>query len=94
MEPSKKGTSAVYSVANQPICETERESPAQRMDWWLPKGRGLGEQWTGRLHLADVNFLYTEWINNAFLLYSTGNYIQYPVTNKNGKEYEKEYMYN
>ena len=30
------------------------------------------------------------------LLYSTGNYIHYPVINHNGKEYEKEdiYMYN
>ena len=27
------------------------------------------------------------------LLYSTGNYIQYPVINLNGKEYEKEYIY-
>ena len=27
------------------------------------------------------------------LLYSTGNYIQYPVINHNGKEYEKEYIY-
>ena len=31
--------------------------------------------------------------NNRFLLYSTGNYIQYPVTNHNGKEYDKEYIY-
>ena len=33
---------------------------------------------------------------NKVLLYSTGNYIQYPVINHNGKEYEKEYisMYN
>ena len=36
--------------------------------------------------------LYTEWINKV-LLYSTGNYIQYPVINHNGKEYEKEYIY-
>ena len=28
---------------------------------------------------------YTEWINNKVLLYSTGNYIQYPVINHNGK---------
>ena len=32
------------------------------------------------------------------LLYSTGNYIQYPVINHNGKEYEKNiyqlYTYN
>ena len=26
-------------------------------------------------------------------VYSTGNYIQYPVINHNGKEYEKEYIY-
>ena len=29
-----------------------------------------------------------------FLPYSTGNYIQSPVMNHNGKEYEKQYMYN
>ena len=29
-------------------------------------------------------------INNNVLLYSTGNYIQYPVVNHNGKEYKKE----
>ena len=27
------------------------------------------------------------------LLYSTGNNIQYPVINHNGKDYEKEYIY-
>ena len=31
--------------------------------------------------------------NNKVLLCSTGNYIQYSVTNHNGKEYEKEYIY-
>ena len=31
--------------------------------------------------------------NNKVLLYSTGNYIQYPVISHNGKEYEKEYIY-
>ena len=30
--------------------------------------------------------------NNKVLLYSTGNYIQYPVINHNGKEYEKIYV--
>ena len=29
---------------------------------------------------------YIGWINNEVLLYSTGNYIQYPVINHNGKE--------
>ena len=34
--------------------------------------------------------LYLGWINNKIPLYSTGNYIQYPIRNHNGKEYEKE----
>ena len=32
-------------------------------------------------------------IKNKVLLFSTGNYIQYPVIKHNGKEYEKEYIY-
>jgi len=35
--------------------------------------------------------LYVGWINNKVLLCSTGNHIQYPVINHNGKEYEKIY---
>ena len=27
------------------------------------------------------------------LLWNTGNYIQHPVINHNGKEYKKEYVY-
>ena len=30
---------------------------------------------------------YLEWINNKVLMYSTGNYIQYPVIHHNRKEY-------
>ena len=30
--------------------------------------------------------------NNKVLLYSIGNYVQYPVINYIGKEYEKEYL--
>ena len=47
------------------------------------------EGWIEILGLADAN-LYIEWKNNKVLQYSTGNYIQYPVINHNGKEYEKE----
>ena len=42
------------------------------------------------IHMHKQNL----WINNKVLLYSTGDYIQHPVINQNGKEYEKEYMYN
>jgi len=58
----------------------------------VDKGRGVGG-WNGSLGLADANkYIYTEWINNKILLYSTGNYIQYPEINHNGREYEKECM--
>ena len=38
--------------------------------------------------VSRCKLLYIQWINNKVLLYSTGNYIQYPVINQNGKEYE------
>ena len=46
--------------------------------------------------VSRCKLLNTECINNKVLLYSTGNYIQYPVINHNGKEYKREciYMYN
>ena len=37
--------------------------------------------------LEGCKLLYIEWINNEVLLYSTGNYIQYPEINHKGKEY-------
>ena len=39
--------------------------------------------------ISRCKLLYTEWINNKVLLYSTGNYIQYPVINHKGKEIKK-----
>ena len=42
--------------------------------------------------VSGCKLLYIEWINNKVLLYSTENYIQYPVINHNGK-YEIEYIY-
>ena len=42
--------------------------------------------------ISRCKLLYTEWINKV-LLYGTGNYIQYPVINCNGKEYKKECIY-
>ena len=32
------------------------------------------------------------WINNKVLPFGTGNYIQYPMINHNGKDHEKECM--
>ena len=54
-----------------------------------------GERRWGRAGLGvwGYKLLYVDWINNKALLYSTGNYIQYPVINHNGNEYEKECIF-
>ena len=52
---------------------------------------GGGMEWESGV--SRCKLLYLEWINNKVLLYSTGNYIQYPVINHNGKEYKNECMY-
>ena len=51
-----------------------------------------GKDW--EFGINPCKLLHIEQIKNQVLLYSTGNYIQYPVVNHNGKEYEKVYMYN
>ena len=51
-----------------------------------------GERVTRREELGVWDYqmqtsIYIGWINNQVPLCSTGNYIQYPVINHNGKEY-------
>ena len=48
---------------------------------------------SGSLGISRCKLLYIGWMNNKVLLYSTGNYIQYPVINHNGKEYEIDCIY-
>ena len=58
-------------------------------------GREVGGGMYQKSGVSRCKLLYIEWMNKG-LLYSTGTYIQYPVINRNGKEYKKEYihMYN
>ena len=49
------------------------------------RGGGMDEEFG----ISRCKLLYTGWINNKVLLYSTGNYIQYPEINHHGKEYKK-----
>ena len=48
--------------------------------------QGGGMEW--EVGVSRCKLFYIEWINNKVLLYSTENYIQYPLVNHNGKEYE------
>ena len=52
---------------------------------------GRGMDWESGVNRFKL--LHLEWINNKVLMYSTGKYIEYPVINHNGKEYDKEWMY-
>ena len=61
------------------------------MDWWLPREEGDGRKLDLEFGISRCKLVHVEWINNRVLLCSTGTYIQYPVINHNGKDYEKEY---
>ena len=41
---------------------------------------------------VNKDLLYIKQVNNKDLLYSTGNYTQYPIIAYSGKESEKEYI--
>ena len=67
----------------------------------VAKGEGVGGGMEWEAGVSRCKPLYIEWINNKVLLYSTENYIQYPVINHSEKEYKKRmciyiyiYMYN
>ena len=59
----------------------------------VAKGQGSGGGMDWEFGVSRCKLLYIGWINNKVLQYSPGNYIQYPVINRNGKEYEKEYIH-
>ena len=57
------------------------------------QGEGVGGGMEWEVRVSRCKLLYIEWINNKILLYSTENYIQYPMVNHNGKESQKEWIY-
>ena len=56
----------------------------------VAKGEGSGGGMDWEFRVGRCKLLHLEWINNKVLLYSTGNYIEYPVINHNGKKYFKK----
>ena len=77
---------------NEPIYKTNRLADIEN-SLVVAKGKGSRGGMDWEFGISRCKLLYIEWINNKVLLYSTGNYIQYPVINHNGKEYEKECIY-
>ena len=56
------------------------------------EGGGWGRmEW--EVEVSRCKLLYIEWINKKVLVFSTGNYIQYPGLNHHGREYLKKNVY-
>ena len=69
----------------------QEQTPNRENRFVVTKGEvGLERDGIG---ISRCKLLYREWKNDKVLLYSRENYIQYPLINHNGKEYEKEYTY-
>ena len=51
----------------------------------VAKGEGWEERMDWECGISRCKLLYIKWINKA-LLYRTGDYVQYPVINHDGKE--------
>ena len=68
--------------------QTHRHS---KQAYGYQRGMGGGMDW--EFGISRCKLVCIEWINSKVLLHSTGNHIQYPVINHNGKEYEKECVY-
>ena len=54
---------------------------------WLPRGRGGGRGMDWEFGVGRYKLLHLGWTDNKVLMNSTGNYIEYPLINHNGKEY-------
>ena len=73
---------------NEPTYTTETDSQTWRTDLWLPRGRE--REWghtVWEFGISRCKLIHLESINNKVLLCSTGNYIQSPGIDYDGKEY-------
>ena len=58
---------------------------------WLLSSIKVEMEW--EFGVIGCTLWHVEWTNNRILLYNTGSYLQYPMTNHNGEECEEECMY-
>ena len=59
----------------------------------VANGKGVVAGMNWEFGISRYKLLSIEWINNKALLFNTGNCIQNPEINHNGKEYRKECLY-
>ena len=63
----------------------QKQSWTERTDLWLPRGERFGGGMGWEAGISRWKLLHVEWRDKG-LLYSTENYIRYPMTNHEGKE--------
>ena len=63
-----------------------KQKQTHRHREWVYGCQGGGMDW--EIGVSRCKLLYTEWMNNKVLPYSTGNYAQYPMMNQDRKEHE------
>ena len=80
-EVSRKEEDITFLCGICDMTQMNLSTKQSQTDLWSPSGRGLEEGWSGRL-VSKCKLLHTERINNKVLLYSTGNYIWYPMINQ------------
>ena len=74
----------------------QKQSHGHREQTCGCQGGGVGGKMVWEVGVSRCKPLYTGWINNKVLLYSTGNCIQHPMIHHNGKEYffkKRMYIY-
>ena len=77
------------SAWTEPISGTVAMSPLKPLArWMIIKYGGWGREGP-EFGVSRCKLVYIGWINNKVLLCGTGNYIQYPVINQNGKNMKK-----
>ena len=75
----------VHSSPSHNSQDMEKKQNQEETTTTLAKVEGVGGGMEWEVQVSRCELLHIEQINNKVLLYSTGNYIQYPMINHNGK---------
>ena len=79
--------------SNEPTYKTETDSPDIENVLVVTKGKEGERGMDGEFGVSRCKLLHLERIDNKVLLYSTGNYIQFPWIVHGGQEYIYTHIY-
>ena len=85
--------SGIKNVAQMNPATEQKQTQTWRTDLWLPWGEGERNGMDWEFGFSRCKLLHLEWISDAVLLHSTGNYIQSLGIDHNGRKYKKDNVY-